>query len=114
VAGIEADEMLGDVSLEFIDLGHRLGEIHNVADGETEVDALLVRLEEQAINHFDGHGLAAAAYHEKMAVTAGDVGDYFGREHLFLAPNHDVLERMIKHVVFDQSLMDDLGVVEES
>ena len=48
-----------------------------------------------------------------MAVALEDVGEHFRRQQFFLAPDHDVLERVIDVVIAHEPLVNALGVVEQ-
>jgi hypothetical protein len=111
--GSKVTKVVGQRGAEGVDLLERVGQVHHVAHGERRVDLLLVLLEHQPVDRRRRRDVAPAADHEEVAVTLDDVGEDLGGEDLLLAPDHDVLERVVDVMVAVETLVDRLGIVEQ-
>ncbi len=114
IAGVEGNEVLGEFRAEVIDLGEHIGHIDDMAHGEGGVDLAHVAARDEAERGFVGVLLPAAAEDVERVVAAERLGEQFGGEDFFFAPDHAVFEGGVDIVLCVQAVVDDFDVVDEA
>ena len=114
VTWIKGDEVLRELGAEVIDLREDVGHIHDVAHRETRINLAHLRPRDEPRRGLHRVLQSPAREDEEVVLAAHRLREEFGRENLFFAPNHAVLQRRVDVMLRVQSLVHHLDVVDEA